>query len=371
MPTEEHQYLDQAIDSSARIYGDTAQDYALYLGGEYATNREKSHDRWQNHYENVRAEIVGHVMDLGIPRRNMNMAIIGPGLSPIGAEIGLTEERKIIQKVRQVVVADFSPTVVDKAIEQMKRRIPREKSFLPMLIDVTDGLSTAYRRLSLEAMQNVETEDQLMEASAKLAAMNIEKLRTTLIELLTDVDCEQIESLDFAHSAYPEIFYFGGLNNTRERYKLSINGGDELPLHSIIMPLVIAGTGAAAEHEIWTKYKDVLASDAEKPASRLDDFVRNIYKLITRYNTLAASKSIGDILDDNPEAQLLAITDISTAHYHGDLGVMNRLDLEQLSELLDKKDILLKRPRVGWEWHDQPDEHYHQVEALLCKKRCP
>lgn len=370
--------LDQSIDFSARMYSSTADQYADYLRGEYEENYNDSTLSWDKHFENARANFNGLIMDLlnkGTKFSEMNIAIVGPGLRPVGRELGNTAATKILPRARSLVVADFLPYAVQESATQISSEVNmRNTPILPMIIDITDGFSTAYRKMITGDMQNVDNEEQLCEVAKKYDAMDVAQLDERLTQILAEINYDTFESPEIAHSIYPEVFQGGGLNMQKERYQLSVNNGDPLPLHAIYLPMVIAGTGAAAEHAIWETYLTV-TSDTERGAKPETEetiadrevMIRQFYNLITRYNTMTASRAIGQMLADNPQATLLAISDVSTVLYQYDIGVVPRLNPTDLRDSLRKIGVSMKQDGLDWEWHDEP-EHYHGVNAFTFSK---
>lgn len=372
--------LDQAIDPNMSLFNQASNDYFEYLKGEYNYNFTQMHE-WRNHFEHMRAEFNGAIMNMiesGVSREDMNIAILGPGMKPVGRDFGLTAQNHILPKIKNLVVVDFAAQVIQSAIDQIRDKVQitydgEKNSILGMQFDITDGLSTAYTRLIKDELASVETEHDMYDFAKKMDQMTIENLQDVLVDYFADITLEkEAEGIgkNVLASLPPDLV--GGEINKKRTLSLSVDK-EPLPVHCWYLPMVIAGTGAAAEHIIWDRVyevtelnKSVENPDSEETRTDRQVMIANIHHLISNYNTIVAHKAITDILKDNPDTRVLAISDTSTVFgKDSDFGRHDRLDVPALRTALSREGIVMKTPDSDWKWKDEP-EHYHGVNAFTC-----
>jgi len=368
-----NQRLDQAIDKHAQFYSDTADEYDMYLKGNYDKNYRERRSQWNEHYEHMRAEFNAHIMsmaDLGIPRKDMGLAIVGPGMKPIGRELGNTAVRGVLPEVKDLVVIDFSTEVVRNAMEQIREKVKGVDSMYGMQFDLTKGLSSAYDRMIAERLKNIETEKDFYEMAKEFDDLSPEALSILLADHLGMI---WEEKADEGSQPVPDVL-IGGKINEENTLSLSSNG-EPVPIHTWFMPMVLAGMGAAAEHRIWDQFETV-TSDVNRGAEKnTEETVENritaiqrVYNLIARFNTIVATRSINKILDDNPESRILAVSDVSTVLHKKGTGALPRLNLDTIRTDLSKNNITMITADTDWQWPDEPD-HHHGVNAFTFYRR--
>lgn len=369
--------LNQAIEKSTLVTRDTADSYVDYLGGEYDRNYRERKTHWDKHYEEMRTAYRGHLYGItgrGIPLKDMNIAIVGPGIDPLGRDLGLTEQKVILPSARTTVIADFSEWVVQEAHRKISEQVHlRGKPLLPMQIDLTDCISTVYARMIRELLQTVEDEDHLAAIAHDVAQWDIPVLRQKLEEgynaLSDGFSIENMHELE-GKMVIPDCFRGGGINSYHS-LKLTVGPDHEpLPVQSWYLPMVLAGTGAAAEHYIWDTFERV-TSDPHRGARPESDkttkgrlmMMRDFHYLIANYNTIVARKAVYDILNDNPESTVLAVTDVNTHLNSYDETGVDRLHVSQLEKDLARLGVEMTRLGNTWNWHDEA-EHYHGIASL-------
>lgn len=379
-------YLAQGIDKECKLYEHTADGYAHYLRGAYKRNSEALPAEWDSHFAQTRTELrrgIARVLP-NVPLDEMNMAIVGPGLKPIGRDFGLTEEKVYLPEMNSLVVADFSPEVVDVAINDIRSVTQEHTRLYPMQIDLTEGLSTAWAMLIERELTDIKTEDQLIEVAKNLDEMGAQKLRSELGRIIGTLVYDRVGSPN--DLVLPEPFRGCGINEDHS-YKLSLTNGERLYVHLWYLPMVIAGTGAAAEALIWETYANVVfASDNDlgppKDGDERDearkDMVKRFYKVIARFNNMAAEKSISNILADNPESMVLAVSDVTTTlKKPKKMGALYRLNVPELAAALDDDGINLEQVGgdTNWTWKDEPGEpgqdegHQHGVNSFIATRK--
>jgi hypothetical protein len=370
MPSEELHYpIDQARDPIANYFGATAGAYEAYLREEYNENFGSRRDEWGEHYRGLRRAFgnsVAHLMeDKGIKRKEMNIAVIGPGIEPVGRDFNIFMVDHYLRELNKIVVIDFIPGVVRSAIKSLMRsKIPSHLMY-GVQYDITDGLSTAYRQYIFEALasQKSDSEDDFSDMIAeKICTFDIEEIKKRRM-------LGMYEGPGLLNITTREEPLAGGWNEGRS-LAFTVNK-NPLPLHMISLQMVLAGTGAEAEGALWGRFFDVTASDPN-PSFDLKMRRRTIYtqihQMITLYNTTISKSIISKLLNDNPDASVLAVTDISTIHAKPRFGRMPRLDVTELERALAEQNILTTVSSIQpWVWNDEP-EHSHQVEAIVFER---
>lgn len=377
-----YQFLDQAIDPHARFYSATADDYDAYLKGDYDTNYRERREQWDEHYEHMRAGFNTHIMSVierGIPRNEMGLAIVGPGMAPVGRELGNTAATGVLPHLKELVVVDFSTEVVRSAMEQIRTEVKDVGNMYGMQFDLTDGFSTAYDRMITERLQKVEDEQGFYDMAEELDDLSLDELRKLLSDTLGQIEDEKTSE---GTRPMPDVLIGGKLNKERS---LSLTTKDEeVKIDTWFMPMVLAGMGAAAEHRIWDEFETVTSDtergakpDSEQTQEDRITAIQRIYNLISRFNTIVATKSVRDILKDNPESRIFAISDVSTVLRRSGVGVLPRLNLERMRRDLAKNKygdtsapITMISPDTDWQWPDEPD-HHHGVNAFTFYRRKP
>lgn len=358
MHSAERRYLNQARDPQSRIYADTAERYDAYLRGEYAANYRDKTAQWKEHYREMAEHFLGDMIDTaakrGIPPEETNIAILGPGMEPVGNEISESILRHFLRKYQNIVLIDFSTAVTHSAVRNLvEKGHVQESRILPMQYDITRLLSTGYMIYIKELLTRVQTEEDFVGMAATLknaseASIDYFGARA----LLTN---------DHLTKAPDELL--GGGLNTMENLKLSV-GEEDVPLHSVYAPMIFSGTGVAAEDMMWERYKEIVNASSgagRKPTNaqqeKLEQAIRDIFELIARYNSTVTRIGIQRILHDNPQAYVYFATDTTTQL--SNVGEMPRLYKNDLRDELMKYGIVLKYSG-RWPWHDEP-EHYHDV----------
>ena len=379
MPAKPGQ-LNEGIEKTSLMILETADSYRGYLAGEYEGNYEKRQSNWDEHYEQMRTAYRGHLFNItgkGVPLSDMNIAILGPGLRPVGRDLGMTEQKVILPEVNAVVIADFSAQVVHEARNHIAANVNmRGTPLFPMQIDVTDCYSTVYSNLISARLDHINDEDQLSEVAYELGQWTIEDLQAELKKGIDELLYHAVENADELRGAMaiPDCFKGCGINPMHSFELTTGPDREELPISSWYLPMVLAGTGAAAEHTIWESF-DRVTSDPQRGArpnvpETMDArraMYRDFYQLIANYNTIVATKAVEDILTGNPEAHVLATSDVNTCVYANRTGVLDRLHVGRLQRDLARRDIEMTRLVNEWEWHDEAT-HHHGVAAFQFRK---
>lgn len=370
--------LDQARDPYARYFAQTASTYDAYQLNEYDEHYRTRQDFWRPHYSEMQDAFVEHTMhvlesDVRKTRSAINLAIIGPGLDPMNRDFNHTVLRTCLQKVSHIVVIDFSSLVTRTAMRSLIQSDIPERRVFGMQYDITNGLSTAYQHFIHETLQHVTNENELERATIAFEQMTIEELDRRVLEELQQLGAEKEDPLlpgDVTDEPPP-----GGMNRGRS-LSLSMKKV-KLPLDVVSLQMVLAATGAAAEAEIWSRYQEITSSTPDRgarpPGKETEDtrykMFERIHRMIARFNTATAERIIHQILQDNEDAKVLAITDIST-HYEAEAlrTGLPRLDVDELRDKLAQGDITVRVTSSGWDWRDEPD-HYHHVVAIEADRK--
>ncbi len=378
---QEH-FLDQAIDPHAQFAQVTAEQYDAYLSNDYQQNFEQRKKEWMKHYRAMEKEFIEHIFtqtERDIDRKDMGIAIVGPGNSPVGREFQDISVDTVLSEVRHLVVADFSSGVVRRAMENIHDNVSDLRRMYGMQFDLTDGYSTAYDRMIEERMHKVHTERDFYEMAEEFDNMPLADLYEMLNTTLNRIEQENADAGKFP---LPDVLIGGKINETRS---LSLTSeGEPVDIHTWYLPMVLAGMGAAAEHRIWENFS-IVTCDEERGAEPLSNpetienritAMQRIYNLISRFNTIVATKAVRDILQDNPTSHVLAISDTETVMKDKKLGSFPRLNVNTMrNDLLNNKYgddsapiAMLTKPGGPWKWADEED-HGHIVNVFEFYRR--
>ena len=212
--------FDQARDPLAHVYLGSARNYDTYLRGEYGHNYMERRGEWDSHYHELRRafeEAVSYVQDHGVPRKHMNIAIIGPGFNPVGKDIDSDIIRQDLQQIKTLVLMDFSTAVIRSALDDlMQHKVPHEK-MLGMQFDVTNGLSTAYYSYIMQKFQAVQTEEQMSRVTEEIEKVEMEELAQILARIEMNPDLARNK---------PDYLLEGGENDSRQ-LNLTLDHGEK------------------------------------------------------------------------------------------------------------------------------------------------
>ena len=363
--------LDYPIDPLTIAHKNVAENYATYLSTTYEQNAINRQEQWRHHFDQMHARYNDHIMtvlETGVPRSEMNIGIIGPGNKPSKRDFGETGVQAILPQVDKIVCADFSSTVIANAIEDLQGiRGIASNSIFPLMYDFTTGLSTGYHRFIQNNFSDISTFSQLSDVTQRIDQIDIEDFKDMIIECLAGVDLELLDQEDTKFTSL-EATVHGNRNDTRT-LQLTTNN-EPIDMHSWFLPMVIAGTGAASEGDVWQAFIDTIDSEesTENAYEKRAEVLGRIHDMIAKYNTLAATEIIATILQDNPTSSVLAVTDVDTTHdaYRSE-GALPRLFSEHMRKRLKELGILMKTACENWKWKDEPS-HHHGVKAFTFTK---
>lgn len=370
--------LHQAIDPFARAYQQTAQEYDAYLGQEWAHNYEALRADWQKHYtkrdEMLADGILRTAEEQNLRRKDMNIALIGPGFQPVGRELSMHTVRLLLAEMRTIVVIDFSQRVVRNAVEDLMHAGVSPEKLVEMEFDITDALHLVYSSRIRQIFDHVQTEEAFLEAAKQVGQVTDKEMRQDASRKLHEVIMAQTEGM-------PDLLISGGLNKDRT-YRLSEigpgNTANPLPLHYAAYQMVVAGTGVPSEHVIWDRFAEVTSDEghgAMEPAADRDDQRRQAFKrihaLITRYNTEVTKETVNRMIEQNhypdSDVRVHIATDVSTVYHEPEFGKMPRLNVDDLDEFCHKQGYTIKAMPAGT-WHDSSD-HSHEIYDIFCKRK--
>ncbi|NLG06982.1 hypothetical protein GX553_00820 [Candidatus Peribacteria bacterium] len=370
--------LHQAIDPFARAYQQTAQEYDAYLGEEWEHNYGALQADWQKHYtmrdEMLADGILRTAEEQNLRRRDMNIALIGPGFQPVNRELSMHTVRLLLAEMRTIVVVDFSQRVVRNAVEDLMHAGVKPEKLVEMEFDITDALHLVYNSRIRQLFGHVQTEEAFLEAAIQAGKVTGEDMREDAARELHERIMTQMEGV-------PDLLISGGLNKNRT-YRLSeIESGNTakpLPLHYAAYQMVVAGTGVPSEHVMWDRFAEVTSDEghgAMKPAANRDDQRRQAFKrihaMITRYNTEVTKETVNRMIEQNhypdSDVQVHIATDVSTVYREPEFGKMPRLNVDDLDEFCDRQEYTIKAMPAGT-WHDSPD-HSHEIYDIFCKRK--
>ncbi|MDD4319034.1 MAG: hypothetical protein PHW10_01785 [Candidatus Peribacteraceae bacterium] len=376
--------LDQALDPWEPLFRGTAMEYEAYLRGEYQEHYRDRRPQWESHYRHMRTAIEGAVLRLmeqqGKKREDLNVACIGLGLDPAERDL----DRRLIENFfghfERVIVIDFSRFAIKSAVHSLMRSESRDRAgiepdkVLQMQYDITSGLSTLYERIVRRELEGVDTEEAFIAMAKRMKNLDIEQ---AMDAELTSAVVEARQRMDTLTAA-GELEINGGENTADRPLRLTTRGRQVRP-DLVFMPMVVAGTGVGAEGEIWSKFRDVMAStEMSRGNEPLPDSIIEgrkiarfcIHALITAYNNVIMTRAHQQIFAANPDATVLSVTDSNTRYYNQrqGAGTWTRLDLERVKgNLLRSRVELTEAAETGpWTWADDP-EHEHQVKATTAR----
>lgn len=347
--------LDQAQDPLAGFYKKTVEAYDAYQVGDYQKNFERL-GLWEKHYEHMRtrfADFMLHKIEGGAKRNRAAIAIVGPGVDPARRDFDKRIVDDYFSRFRSIVLVDFSVKTIRAAIKSLVDSGVSPDNILGMQYDITDGFSTVYDQYIQEQLVRAVSEEELSRATERFSSLSMKELD----ERLKD----ERQKWNGVFCGIDEI---PGKLNAQRSLKLTVDG-EELPLDFVSYQMVLAGTGAASEGRIWEKFAELTRGDEEPSEAVLEDrrkMVERIHGMVSRYNTAVAFRSVRKFLQENPQAKLLAISDVSTIHEEPRFGALPRLNESALKGALTRANIVTTIPDVEWRWKDEPG-HGHGVKA--------
>ena len=378
---QNYHFLDQAIDPHAKFAQVTADQYDSYLRGEYDQNYNDRKPQWDEHYRNIERTFVDHILsqtERGIRRSDMGIAVVGPGFYPIGKEFGDIATNTVLQDLGRLVMVDFSAEVVRRSMENVRENVDELDLLYGMQFDLTDVYSTAYDRFISDRINSVHTEKDFYDMADEFDSLGRDDLRKRLNEVLGMVEQEKVEA---EHYPLPDVLIGGQINQYRSLALTS--KGTPVDIHTWFMPMVLAGMGAAAEHRIWEHFHTI-TSDIERGAEIDCDQTKEnrliakqkIYRLISQFNSIVATKAVRDILKYNPDSRVLAVTDTTTVLRGREKGgTFPRLDMHQMQVDLENtmydsvhSPINMITLPSRWRWKDEPD-HGHDIAVVEFYRR--
>ena len=367
MPTDDR-YLDQAHDRMAFFFEDTASKYDSYQRGEYLTNRVKHAESWNNHYDHMRQELLRGIKTVieerDVKRSELNMAIVGSGFNPVECELDKRFIAEQLEDFRSIVLIDFSQTVLAEAAQNLEAAgIPKGR-ILKMQYDITNGMSTVYEKFIQQMMEKTAMTsmwglNELNLVAEQIAQVSIDDLRSRLAREKELAEQQSVRPMTQS--------LIGGGENKDRTLALSVEG-EPLSLDLIAYQMVLAGTGASAEDLFWSTYNEALqrVGETSAPTEQQRQIFERIFTLISRFNTEISITSIRDMLRDNPNAYVTAVTDFSTISKTQD-HTFERLDRKTMESGLRRDQIHTYAPTDPWVWNDEA-EHGHEVRNLIFTK---
>lgn len=357
--------IDQALDGYYSEIQPAAESYDGYLQGEYEDHylEDGLHPQWNEHYRQMRRAFRQFLAQKvqapdGMPLRDLNVGIVGPGMAPVGRDFDDVIIDDYLSQVNAVVVIDISTRVVHKALcDLFEAGVPVEKLY-GVQFDMTSRWSTFYEQCIRKWFGNVETAEHFAECTQIMRDFSISDLDQQI--------CFQEDSIKHKPTYYLE----GGINENRT-LALTIDG-NPLPLHAVSLQMCAAGTGAAAEDLIKERYHEMVhrcggSVEEERELPGISKAVfENMHSMIMQYNTQTTHDFIVRLFRGNPEASVLAITDINTWYKKPKFGQLLRLDQQKLKTDLKERGIEATITD-GWQWHDSK-HHFHDINTIEFNK---
>jgi hypothetical protein len=351
--------LRRARDPLAHAFAPTAEEYVQFMEtGEYALNHELNAIYWASHYENVRME-VRDVLDSPHleekrSKRELTIALFGLGLDPIGNDLDDKLLTDLQNDAKFVVVSDFSAEVIQRNIDQIRESCGLEACGFQF--DITNGLSTMYRLRILELFKKCRTSSNVVTAARGMKNLKIGYIRHDLFKYLDRLEAE-----------YDEPDPVLGNEYNQSRSLTFTIGEQDHPADIAFVPMVLAGTGAAAETQAWNTFERHLRGLKRK--KKVNQVVRDMQAGIATVNTHVAASFVSRFLACNPQAIIVAPTDVDTVHERfGMRKPVPRIHIDELRDVLQKRDIVMPKRFKDWEWIDDV-RHYHHVQGLRFMSR--
>ncbi|MDD5623375.1 MAG: hypothetical protein PHI23_01540 [Candidatus Peribacteraceae bacterium] len=325
-------FVDKPIDPLAVFFQDTADAYDRYLQhGEWGRNQRVHAKEWAKHYSWMDTAMAGGIIDFsqqqGIQLKDMNIGLIGPGFHPVGHDVSPQTVKVILSKIRRIVVIDFSLQVVRSAIRDLIEGGVSPEKIFGMQFDVTRGLSTMFQQQIAELLKRVETEQQFCDTvEREFLQVEIGTLQQRLgsvLRQLAENPTTMPGDVVGAKSA-------GELN-------ISVHQGEPVPLHYTAIPMVLTGTNAATEAQIWDRWREVTSEEgrvALPPGSRTErarrEVFRQIHVMVAKINSEIAARVVTMVLNNNmtpqnPRPIVCAPTDFATSFNQPPFGMLWRL----------------------------------------------
>lgn len=375
MPIEQHEIrlVDRPVDPMARFFAPTADAYDHYLqSGPWAQNQIRHARSWEAHYDTMDTtlalRLLREAQKRGFQIEEMNLMLVGPGFEPVGNDVSQKVVDLLWKRLKTIIVVDFSMNVLRSAIRDLVHAGVEPTRIYGKQCDLTTGVSAAFREKVKLLLDGVRNEEQFCAVvREQFPKIQYEELMTSALMATAD-------------DQHPRGGHERCLSESRlcERFPVRIEG-DSLPVHLAMFPMVLAGTNAPAEAEIWDRWDEV-TSDADRGArphtpevaADREQVCRNIYRTIAGINTAIAYFAILNTINatnaaDEPSPTVVAPTDTSTVFEEPDYGTMERLNMRELAERLDK-DGIHADALSPHQWRDD-DDHYHNVPEIICRKR--
>ncbi|MEK7137731.1 MAG: hypothetical protein AAB853_05615, partial [Patescibacteria group bacterium] len=321
-------------------------------------------DGWESHYNKMRGGLRQFLLNTAARR---NFAIIGPGFEPIGYDFE-EEDVPILNTMETIILVDISQEVVKNARGAFIHAGVKPHKIHAIQYDITNGLSTVCHHFIEGELRGICTEEELSRHTEQFETLEIGELDSRLINEIEKVQNQRREYL-----------LEGGLNKSRT-WKLTCSG-EPLPLDIVSYQMVLAGTLAHSMQAFRDRFVDVTSRETRigkaTEHARLEMFQR-MHRLLSRFSTTIAVRSIRKILEDNNDVKILALTDVSTVYEDPPFGALTELSLDDLSRELSHPPaelqsegvptIVTRVPR-SWKWLDEP-EHGHSVIHAEFERKC-
>lgn len=369
----EIQLVDQPVDPMARFYAPTADAYDHYLqSGPWARNQTKFERDWQRHYDNIDTRLTLRLLEeekaRGLRIKEMNLMLVGPGFEPVGNDISQKVVDLFWKRLRRIIVVDFSMNVVRSSIRDLVHAGVEPTRIYGKQCDLTIGVSSAFRAKVQSLLDGVQNE----EGFCTVVRDQFPKIQHE--ELMASAMQTAVEGQILTGSAERVL----SESSYTERAPVRIDG-NSLPIHLALFPMVLAGTNAPAEAEIWDRWDEV-TSDADRGARPLapdvtadhEQVYRLIHETIARINTAIAYIACRDTIaatnaPGEPPPTVIAPTDVSTDFEEPNYGTMDRINVSEFARRLSLDGIRADAP-ILHRW-DEDDRHSHGVHEIICRRR--
>src|SRR3989344_4121015 len=216
MSTFSNHHLDQAVDHYAFLIDPTAKEYEAYLEGEYKHNMKERWASWKDHYLRMREAFRDCLMTVieerNLYRRDMNVAIIGPGFSPIGHDFGEDDVGPILRRLNSIVLCDISQRVCTSARDEFIAAAVPPPMIHAMQYDITNGLSTVCKQVIGAKLAGIGTEEKLSAFTDHLEGLEVGELENQILD----------ETAKIPHIRRPSLLEGG--ENVERTWKLTVEG---------------------------------------------------------------------------------------------------------------------------------------------------
>lgn len=351
-----------------------------YLEVEYENNYTANKTEWDFHYSNVRDATFTHMLNYFEkikPHGESVIAVLGPGTDPANRDLGHSLLHTPFAEARGVLLVDSNAYACKEAYRSvMNKHGLQEDRVQGVKVDLSQGMTIPYAHILGESVGVAQSEDELLDATLKLLEGG--NFMDKVVQKLDEMVREQM-------TRYHAILG-GDRDDVVDPLPRPLTAGKQpVNVDLFLSSMLYSGMGAAVESRLFWRNFVYLAEEADsvrRPDSRTLDvraeIIKNMHKIITAFGTEMAFMVNKWAIDNNDDARVIGISDVSTI-YDYDLDgrledmALSRIDPTLVASKLAEHGISFKQsvlPHMTWDWCDQKGKfaHRHPIQVFTAKK---